>query len=142
MREALTAVVALAVCAVLAGAVYLNLSKGRGGAAPRRKSGAVTPSPTPDDTPDTAAPDDLGLLRRLLALEARFEQIEGRLVDLKESTDRRFGRLHAAKSRDALPPTDGEDDDPAQLGIEFTPRRVNGGAPPTEPRRRFLVPRR
>lgn len=138
----MTAVFALVGCAILAGIVWLSYERGRERAATRRKPGAVTPPPAPADALDTAERDDLGLLRRLLALEARFEQVETRLVDLKEATDRRFGRLHAAKSRDNAQPDDGDGEpgDPAQL--ELRPFRAPNGAPSPDARRRVLVPRR
>lgn len=138
ITASLALVVGAAVAAVAWGGAHLARSK----SATRRKPGADTPAPRPDDAPEMAATDDLGQFRRLLALEARLENVERRLTDLNESVDRRFGRLNADKARQRA--AAGDDPEPlpeAELPSLFTPppgrpERHNGA------QRRALIPRR
>ncbi len=138
----MTAGSALGLVAILAGIGVLSYRMAVRPAAVGRKPTAARADAHPSDTPATPATDDLALLRRLLALEAQQEQLAARFTDLQESVNRRFGRLHADKSRNGAAPDPGEDPDPSQLGFELPNPGARSAPPSGVQPRRFLVPRR
>lgn len=139
----ITASLALVVGAFVAAIAWAGPQLPRPKSAARRKSGADSPAAQPDDTPETPATDDLGMFRRVLALEARLDSAERKHTDLSESVDRRFGRLNADKARQRAaaqddPEEPGADDLPSLFApaASSRPERLNGA------QRRALIPRR
>lgn len=142
MNSWMTAGSALVLVAILAGIGVMSYRIAVRPAAAGRKTTAARADAHPSDTLAAPATDDLALLRRLLALEAQQEQLAARFTDLQESVNRRFGRLHADKSRNGAAPDPDPDPDPSQLGFELPPNAATRAAPPVPQGRRFLIPRR
>lgn len=144
MQWWMTALLALSSAAIVAAIARVALREAPDRPAPRRKPGAETAPAQPDDTPVTADASEIAVFRRLLKLEAQYEALEGRFADLRESTDRRFGRLNAARSRGTLPEAaTGDEEDETQLNF-LKPPAAPRAAPsrPSANGHRPLIPRR